>query len=186
MTKSRMIKVLIVAATLLFCLSSAQLARADNVQTLPEFNGTNSCTDVGSIPCSEPPVVFGTFDILPGDNSITISGTFGNSTVPNSSGVDLYLGSIPVASCAEYKPCYFGTTAWSDSLTLGQIESLGTGVVDFTAVQTSQYIIRLGVTTLDQVTPAAVPEPSTWLLLGTGVLALLGFARKKAILRPCA
>jgi PEP-CTERM motif len=186
MTKSRMTKVLMVAATLLFCLSSARLAKADTVQAIGEYNGTGTYYDPGPY---QPPTIVGTFDILSGDTSITISGTFGNSVVDSTAGVDLYLGSILVASCVEDTTCWTGasgTTAWSDTLTSTQIGLLGTGVVDFTAVQTSQYIIRLGVTTLDQVTPAAVPEPSTWLLLGTGVLALLGFARKKAILRPCA
>ncbi len=178
-----MTKSLIVAAALLFCLGSAQVAMADTLQTLPEFNGTVDVSDPGPY---QPPTVVGTFDILPGDTSIAISGTFGNSEAGSSSGVNVYLGSILVGQCLEFASCYDTTTAWSDTLTLAQIASLGTGVVDFTATQTSQFVIRLGVTTLDQGTSATTPEPSSLLLLGSGVLSLLGLARKKANLTASA
>jgi hypothetical protein len=186
MTKKRITKSLltkgVVAAILLFCLSSGQLAMADNVQTLGPYTGTGPFYDPGPY---QPPTVVGTFDILAGDTSITISGTFGNPSVIGSSGVDLYLGSILVAECVEFTTCWASSTPtpWSDTLTLAQITPLGTGTVDFTAVQTSEYVIQLGVTTLDQVTPGAVPEPSTWLLVSSGLLAVLGFARKKGNLR---
>jgi len=183
-TKSGIAKSFFVAAILAFSLSSAQLAMADNVQTIGSYSG-GVFYDPGPY---QPPTVIGTFDILAGDTSITISGTFGNPSVIGSAGVDLYLGSLLVGQCVEFTTCWGSATPtpWSDTLTLAQIESLGTGTVDFTVVQTSEYVIQLGVTTLDQGTSTALPEPSTWLLLGSGLLALLGFARKSAILRPLA
>jgi hypothetical protein len=143
-------------------------AKADNIQTIGEYSG-NYHLDPGPY---DPLTVVGTFNILAGDASATISGFFGNSVVPNSSGVDVYLGSILVAQCIEGPgACYTGSTStmWSYTLTGAQLASLGTGFVDLSALQTSQYVVRLGMTTLDQV-PA--PEPTSLMLLGISTIGV--------------
>lgn len=143
-------------------------ARADNIQTVGEYSG-NFHLDPGPY---DPLTVVGTFNILAGEASATISGFFGNSVASNSSGVDVFLGSILVAQCVEGPAaCYTGInpTSWSYTLTGAQLASLGTGLVNLSALQTSQYVVRLGATTLDQV-PA--PEPTSLMLLGISTIGV--------------
>jgi hypothetical protein len=165
----------LVVVLCLLVLSFTTRAKADVIQTIGEYSGTAVFNDPGPY---QPSTVVGSFNILPGDSAITISGTFGNSTVGSSAGVNLFLGSILVAQCVEFTTCYNSGAPFSDTLTAAQIASLGTGPVNFTAVETSQFVIRLGVTTLDQV-PSTVPEPSTFALLGTGILGCVGAVRRK-------
>lgn len=57
---------------------------------------------------------------------------------------------ILVGQCVEGGACYSYTTPWSDTLTLSQLDSLGLGSTESEiATETSQYVIRLGVTTFD-------------------------------------
>ena len=154
------------------------LAHADSISTLPEFNGPQFVDPGPYLPST----VVGSFMILPGDTAITISGTFGNSLTGSTSAVDLYLGPILVAQCVQFTDCYNNLTKtptpWSTSLTTAQMASLGTGMVDFTVVETSQFYVRLGETTLTQIT-ASAPEPSSLLLLSTGAFCILGVVRRR-------
>ena len=166
------------AIAALLCLLSGVSAKADDIQTIGVYNG-NFHLDPGPY---DPPTVVGTFNILAGDTSATISGFFGNSAAfTNSAGVDIYLGSILVAQCIQFNTCYSSSTptVWSDTLSAAQLASLGIGPVNLTAVQTSQQFVRLGVTTLDQVTAVATPEPGSMSLLGLGVLGLAALKLSK-------
>ena len=165
----------------LAALAGATYANADNIQTLGQYTGTNYYNDPGPY---QPPTVIGTFNILPGDTSIDLTGTFGNSVNSSSAGENLFLGDVEVASCVEFAYCYenlSGTpTPWSYDLTSAQIAALGTGIVDFTVVQTSQFLIQVGETTLDQAPGTAItPEPGSLMLLGTGLLGFAGVMRHR-------
>jgi hypothetical protein len=57
--------------------------------------------------------------------------------------------SILVGQCIEFSACYNNTTPWSDNLSTADLNSLGLGTSqNFYADQTSQFIIRLGVTSI--------------------------------------
>jgi hypothetical protein len=164
--------------TLMCVFALPALAHADSISTLPEFNGPQF-PDPGPY---LPSTVVGSFMILPGDTAITISGTFGNSLTGSTSGVDLYLGSLLVAQCVQFTACYNNLTKtptpWSMTLSPAQMALLGTGMVDFTVVETSQFYVRLGETTLTQIT-ATAPEPSSLLMLSTGAFCVVAAMRRR-------
>ena len=193
MSTRRLLIPLTLFATTFVVLGPLSLAsRADNIQTVGQYTSPN--IDTGPFPLA--PVTIGSFDILSDDSAITISGTFGNYSITNpgyeqpTSAVNVYLGDIEVATCAaDFMYCsgYDPTPdPWSYTLSAAQIASLGTGTVDLTAVQTAPYVIALGETSLDQATtsttpPVITPEPSTLLLLGTGLLSIGGALRRRFV-----
>ena len=137
---------------------------------LPEFNGPPEST---GFPL--PPIIVGTYAAFTTGESLiegTISGTFGNSAVESSSGVDLYLGDggdpandVLVGKCVEGNACTLAEFAvpWVhtfDSQELELLRAINVPLV-LSAVQTSETYVRLGTSSLVGETAVVVPEPRT-------------------------
>lgn len=121
---------------------------------------------------------FGNFQtFVSGNGAIGVSGTF-TLTITQS---------VPVAGSDSFSATFSGTFSASNS---------GTGVVNFTTTSVTiggvTYAItnnplnlvppasNNGITTVQgQITAATIPEPTTMLLLGTGLLGIAGGLRKR-------
>lgn len=131
--------------------ASVGLAASTLTSTLPAYNGA-SFSAAGPFP--QPAATVGTFTYsVPAGEVIvgaTIVGHFGNSVIPNSSGVDLYLNGTLVGQCVKLAACYVETGApWSHTFSASEAQSLlAGGSAVLTAVQTSEFNIRLAPTTL--------------------------------------
>jgi len=159
--------------------TSAQAATIS--ASLPEFNGPESAPEA-KYPLE--PMAVGSFSyaIPKGEaiSSAVISGTFGNTTVDSSAGVDLFLDGIVVGQCVKEGACFSAITSWSYDFKPKNFSALADGVAELTANQTSEYNVRLGETNLTvQTASTSVPEPSAMLgLLALGAGAAL-WKRKK-------
>jgi hypothetical protein len=145
--------------------------------SLPEYNFD------GAPPFPNSPNLVGTFSYtLPSDETIVsavIEGTFGNSVFPSSAGVDVYFDNLLVAQCLEFEPCWggFEPVQWRFTFDESHFSLLEDGTALLTTVQTSEFVARLGTTTLTIETqpepappPASIPEPATTL----GLFGVLG------------
>jgi hypothetical protein len=166
---------------------SALTLSASNVQvTLSEFSGAFITS---GFPASS--VAVGTFvySLPVGEQivSASFSSTFGNSVVPSSAGVNVYVGGILVGTCLENDPCdttLTTITPFNYAFQPSDFATLSSGSLDVTAIQTGGNYIRLGAETLNITTAAldGVPEPATFGLFGLGAtaLGLFEFRRRRS------
>ena len=168
-------KLLLVGATLLLMVAAPSVVSASTYTlTWPEVNacGTWPCTfDAGTMSFPAGTVV-----------SAVFSSTFGNSTVPNTAIMSVFVNGVDVGDCASASdPCWGAgsPTPFTYVYTAGDLASLNSGLADLTINQTDCCVIRLGVSTLVVTT---VPEPGSMLLLGSGILGLAGAIRRKLML----
>lgn len=121
------------------------------VRELGEFSGAEFDKN-SAFP--RPAVQVGTFDFakdLGGRQvkSATIRGTFGNSVYGHTSGVNLFLDGVRIATAEPYGPAWYGGGTWSHTFSRQQLQQLQDGVAKLTAVQTNEFVIRLGASRLE-------------------------------------
>jgi hypothetical protein len=132
----------------------------------------------------QPSLTIGTFTYAPIMGTISaasVSGFFGTVFSPSTALENLFVGGIEVASCAsEAADCWNDPsgvqTPWSYTFTPSQFAALTSGSVPYTVVQTGDFQVESGITTLSI---TFSPEPATVALMGAGLSVLLFVRRKR-------
>jgi hypothetical protein len=153
---------------------SASLHATTVTTILPEVNGPSLPS--GPFPASLLDAGTFTFAIPAGEHIISaiLSGTYGNSQVPNSAGLDLYADGLLIGQCLANALCDTNpdaVTPFSYSFNSANFNLLADGSLGMSVVQTSGNVVRLGAETLTiQTSASGVPEPGSFILLGAGLL----------------
>lgn len=180
LTQSCSRRVATILPSLALFLAAPLLASAGTItSTIGEFDGPNLTNPV----YPQPSLTIGTFTYAPITAPIlsaTVSGFFGTTYAPSTALENLFVGGIEVASCAsEAADCWNDPsgvqTPWSYTFTPAQLATLKSGSVAYTVVQTGDFQVESGITTL---TITVAPEPAPLALIAAG-LSLLVFARRK-------
>lgn len=170
-------KQIMICALAILIVSSAQAGVTVIELTLPEY----------SSPPHDPGTYYddylvGTFiyDVYgPSIVSATISGQWGNSLSGSTAHNEMWLDGVKLADTHDYSPDpYFYGGPWSYVFTPAEFGVLADGIAEFHTIQTTEYIVQLGETTLRI---ESIPAPGAILLGGIGV-GLVGWLRRRRTL----
>lgn len=149
--------------------------------TLPEVSFD------GNAPFPSTEQTVGTFSFLIPDTEVitsaVVSGTFGNNAfIFSTAGFDLFGDGIFLGQCIEFDDC------WSDAgipllpfeFILTDLSVLSDGELTLSFIQTSEFIVRLGSTTLT-IETRTVPLPATAPLFAAGLAGIGLVGRRKKL-----
>jgi hypothetical protein len=152
------------------------------VVTLPEFNGAG-LADIGV-----PRTVGDFLYVLPAGEDIVFAryeSTLGNTTVPNTAIMDVFVDGILVGQCVDMAdPCWIGTLTvpFEHTFAPGEFAALADGVATLTVLQLECCTIRLGESTLT-IHTASVPAPWAVVLLASGLAGLVSLRGARRFLK---
>ena len=169
-------KQIVICVLAILIVSSAQAGVTVIELTLPEY----------SSPYHSPGTYYddylvGTFNFDSGLPiiSATISGQWGNSLSGTTAHNELWLDGIKLADTHDYSPDpYYNGGPWSYVFNPSELGVLADGIAELHTIQTSEYYVRLGETTLRL---EVIPAPGAILLGGIGV-GLVGWLRRRRTL----
>ena len=111
--------------------------------------------------------------------SATITGQWGNSLSGSTAHNEMWLDGVKLADTHDYTPDpYWYGGPWSYVFAPAEFPVLADGIAELHTIQTSEYYVRLGETTLRIET---IPAPGAILLGGIGA-AFVGWLRRRRTL----